>query len=110
MCELNGGAFSADRVNVDAVRRNPNGTSHVSAQIRAPGRIRLIAVMRAASAVIALAALAVACGREHEPRTFSEFREDGLARDGVLAGCEQDADKAKNDVECENARRAAAAV
>jgi hypothetical protein len=36
--------------------------------------------------------------------------EDGLARDGVLARCNQDAEAAKQDVECENARRAAAAV
>jgi hypothetical protein len=36
--------------------------------------------------------------------------EDGLARDGVLARCNADAEAAKQDVECENARRAAAAV
>ena len=35
--------------------------------------------------------------------------DDGLARDGVLARCNQDADR-HQDVECENARRAAAAL
>ncbi len=36
--------------------------------------------------------------------------EDGLARDGVLARCNQDRDATLTDTECANARRAAAAV
>jgi hypothetical protein len=36
--------------------------------------------------------------------------EDGLARDGVLTRCNQDRDATLTDVECANARRAAAAV
>ena len=36
--------------------------------------------------------------------------EDGLAREGVLARCNQDVEASKSDVECENARRAAAAI
>jgi hypothetical protein len=81
----------------------------VSPQIRAPGRIDLIAALRAAGATIALATL-VACQQGHEPRTASDFMEDGLARDGVLARCNGDAAASRRDVECDNARRAAAAV
>jgi hypothetical protein len=36
--------------------------------------------------------------------------EDGLAREGVLARCNQDRKASVDDQECENARRAAAAV
>ena len=36
--------------------------------------------------------------------------EDGFARDGVLARCNQDPDATLEDAECANARRAAAAV
>ena len=36
--------------------------------------------------------------------------EDGLAREGVLARCGQDPEASKSDVECDNARRAAAAI
>jgi len=36
--------------------------------------------------------------------------EDGLAREGVLARCNQDRTASENDPECENARRAAATI
>ena len=36
--------------------------------------------------------------------------EDGLAREGVLARCNQDRQASMDDQECENARRAAAAI
>lgn len=36
--------------------------------------------------------------------------DDGLARDGVLTRCNQDRDATLNDVECANARRAAAMI
>lgn len=51
----------------------------------------------------------MACQQGHGPRTVNAFMEDGLARDGVLARCNQDA-ASERDVECDNARRAAAAV
>ncbi|HEX5049563.1 MAG TPA: EexN family lipoprotein [Gammaproteobacteria bacterium] len=60
-------------------------------------------------ATIALATL-VACQQERGPRTVSSFMDDGLAREGVLARCNQDAEASKSDVECDNARRAAAAI
>lgn len=45
-----------------------------------------------------------------EPRTFFFFMEDGIAREGVLARCNQDREATANDAECNNARRAAAAI
>lgn len=52
----------------------------------------------------------VACAPQPEPRTISDFMEDGLAREGVLTRCNQDRDATLSDEECVNARRAAAAV
>jgi hypothetical protein len=57
-----------------------------------------------------MAAGLAACAPQPEPRTALEFMEDGLARDGVLARCNQDREATLADAECANARRAAAAV
>ncbi len=51
----------------------------------------------------------VACN-EPRPRTFTEFLEDAAAREGTLVRCNADRDASANDLECANARRAAAAV
>jgi hypothetical protein len=51
-----------------------------------------------------------ACAPEPEPRSVLDFMEDGLAREGVLTRCNQDRDATLDEVECANARRAAAAV
>jgi hypothetical protein len=59
--------------------------------------------------LLAAAALA-ACAPQSEPRTAFDFREDGIAREGVLTRCSQDRDAALTDEECANARRAAAAI
>ncbi len=59
--------------------------------------------------VLLAAAVLAACAPRPEPRTISDFMEDGFARDGVLARCNEDAD-ASLDEECSNARRAASAV
>jgi hypothetical protein len=60
---------------------------------------------------IVFAGLVAACTPpQAAPRSFFEFMEDGIARDGVLARCNQDRDATLSDVECANARRAAAAV
>lgn len=69
----------------------------------------LRSAVRAASAVVFLAAVTAACDRQ-APRTFNDFMEDPIARDGAIARCNQDRDAAVNDIECANARRAAAAV
>ncbi len=59
--------------------------------------------------VLLAAAVLAACAPQPEPRTVSDFMEDGFARDGVLARCNEAAD-ALTDEECATARRAAAAV
>ena len=72
-------------------------------------KTHLRAALRAAGATILLAAL-TACGQHDRPRTYYEFMEDGFAREGVLVRCNQDREATADDVECANARRAAAAV
>jgi hypothetical protein len=57
-----------------------------------------------------LAAALAACAPEPEPRTVIDFMDDGLAREGVLTRCNRNRDETLTDVECANARRAAAAV
>jgi len=55
-----------------------------------------------------LAAFVAACAPpQPEPRSVFDFMEDGLAREGALARCNQNRDATLNDVECVNARRAA---
>ncbi len=69
-----------------------------------PRSARRLAVV-AATGSLALAA----CGGP-EPRTFNDFIADPIARDGALARCNADRERSLRDVECANARRAAAAV
>jgi hypothetical protein len=57
-----------------------------------------------------LAAVLVACAPQSEPRTVSDFMDDGLARDGVLTRCNQNREETLTDEECVNARRAAATL
>lgn len=63
----------------------------------------------AGSVLLACALLVAGCEQEHH-RTFYDFMEDSLAREGVLARCNQDRDVAARDPECAEARRAAVAV
>jgi hypothetical protein len=65
--------------------------------------------LRAGLALLTAAALA-ACAPQPAPRTVLDFMDDGLARDGALNRCNQDRDATLADVECANARRAAAIV
>jgi len=66
----------------------------------------LIAATRVAG-VLSVAAWLVACDTPAKPRSVEFFTEDGLAREGVLARCNQDRRASAGDVECDNARRAA---
>jgi len=70
---------------------------------------RWIAVARVAG-VLAVTVWVAACQQPSKPRTYEFFMEDGLAREGVLARCNQDRKASVADQECDNARRAAAAV
>lgn len=54
--------------------------------------------------------LVAACVEPPPPRTFNEFMEDRIAREGTLARCNEDARATLNDIECANARRAAATI
>jgi hypothetical protein len=65
--------------------------------------------LRAGLALLMAAAMA-ACAPQPEPRTVLDFMDDGLARDGALNRCNQNRDATLADVECANARRAAAIV
>jgi hypothetical protein len=60
--------------------------------------------------VIVVAGLVAACHGPPQPRSVFYFMEDGLAREGALARCNQDRDATLVDVECRNARRASAAI
>ncbi len=50
------------------------------------------------------------CSAEPRPRSFMEFMDDSLAREGALARCNRDREATANDAECVNARRAASTI
>ncbi len=56
------------------------------------------------------ASLLAACSEPIEPRNFADFMEDRFAREGTLARCNENREATLNDIECANARRAAAAI
>jgi hypothetical protein len=58
---------------------------------------------------VVFGALVAGCDQP-QPRSFNDFMEDAIAREGALARCNQDRDATLNDIECANARRAAAAL
>ena len=60
--------------------------------------------------VVCAAAIVSACSEPPLPRTFTAFMEDRIAREGTLVRCNSDPDAAATDIECANARRAAAAI
>jgi hypothetical protein len=62
------------------------------------------------TSAVLLAAAVAACAPPPEPRSVLDFMEDGLARDGVLARCNEDRDVTLSEIECDNARRAAATI
>ncbi|HEY8520432.1 MAG TPA: EexN family lipoprotein [Gammaproteobacteria bacterium] len=63
----------------------------------------------ALAGVCVLSSLAAACGGP-EPRSYNDFMADPVLRAGTIARCNQDRDASLHDVECANARRAAATV
>jgi hypothetical protein len=68
-------------------------------------RIELRAVTTAMLVVVA-----AACVPAPEPRSVFYFMDDAIAREGVLTRCNRDRDATLKDVECANARRAAATI
>jgi hypothetical protein len=67
-------------------------------------------VAKAAVALLLAATVAACAPPEPEPRSVLDFMDDGLARDGVLTRCNRHRDETLDDVECANARRAAATL
>ena len=65
---------------------------------------------KAVATLLVAAAVAACAPPQPEPRTVLDFMEDGLARDGVLTRCNRNRDETLDDVECANARRAAATL
>jgi hypothetical protein len=57
-----------------------------------------------------LAAALTACTPQPAPRTVIDFMDDGFAREGVLARCNESREQTVTDDECANARRAATAI
>jgi hypothetical protein len=69
----------------------------------APGR-------RKCGLAVALILFGLAGCQEPPPRQFADFMEDPIAREGTLARCNRDREATEDDIECANARRAAAAI
>lgn len=90
---------------VTPVATRPNVSAPVATQKQRESGLRLRVCVTPL-----LAAVLVACAPQSEPRTVSDFMEDGLARDGVLARCKENSDATLADEECANARRAASAL
>ena len=63
---------------------------------------------RGLSTALALIVLS-GCG-EPEPLYYTDFMEDRFAREGTLARCNENREASVNDIECANARRAAATI
>jgi hypothetical protein len=74
-----------------------------------PIRVCWLAAARV-TGVLAVTVWFAACQQPAKARSYEFFMEDGLAREGVLARCNQDRNASVNDPECDNARRAAAAI
>ena len=60
--------------------------------------------------LVLMACLMAGCTGEPRPRSYMEFMDDSLAREGALARCNQDREATANDAECINARRAASTI
>jgi hypothetical protein len=84
---------------------------NVSLALAQAGQREPVARLLAVGALMVLAGLVAACqGSQPGGRTFYDFKEDSVARDGVLSRCDRAPDATANDLECVAARRAAAAV
>ncbi len=60
--------------------------------------------------LVLIACLIAGCSAELRPRSYLQFMEDSIAREGTLARCNQDREATANDAECINARRAASTI
>ena len=60
--------------------------------------------------LVLLTSLAAGCVDEPRPRSYMEFMEDSIAREGSLARCNRDREATAQDAECMNSRRAASTI
>jgi hypothetical protein len=114
ICELNGGPFARPgaivRVfYVTAITSSNTSSFNVSASV-AIRRHRESGFRLRAGLTPLLAVVLAACAPKSEPRTVLDFMDDGFAREGVLTRCNHNREETLNDVECNNARRAAATI
>jgi hypothetical protein len=72
--------------------------------------LRTASGRRKCSLAAAIALLTLTGCQEPEPRLFADFMEDPIAREGTLARCNRERETTEDDLECANARRAAAAI
>jgi len=70
----------------------------------------LSALRRSPVTVVLTLSLLAGCAEEPIPRPFAVFMEDRIAREGTLVRCNQNHEATLNDIECANARRAAATI
>lgn len=71
---------------------------------------RAPALSRTALLGLLIGGVVAACVEPPPPRSFNEFMEDRIAREGTLARCSDNSRESLNDIECANARRAAATI
>ena len=60
--------------------------------------------------LVLIASHLAGCSAEIRPRSYMQFMDDSIAREGTLARCNQDREATSGDAECINARRAASAI
>lgn len=60
--------------------------------------------------LVLIASHLAGCSAEIRPRSFMQFMDDSIAREGTLARCNQDREATAGDAECINARRAASTL
>ncbi len=61
-------------------------------------------------ALVLLAYFSTGCVEEPRPRSYMEFIEDTIAREGTLSRCNRDREATAREAECMNARRAASTI
>jgi hypothetical protein len=59
---------------------------------------------------VCLGLVLAACEKPAPPRSFVEFMDDPVARDGIIAYCNERPQEAASNIECANARRAQATM
>jgi hypothetical protein len=60
--------------------------------------------------IVGLCLVLGACEQPLPPRSFQDFMDDRIAREGTLTRCDEDREAANTDIECANARRASASI